>query len=96
VKYSVEKDIVRYPAGVETDRPPESVSGIRFLYYDLGGGLYVWRTPEQSAEVGQRGGGGTYYVRVNGHILEGTFTTLHGAMRAAVKTLTLYATQLYA
>ena len=94
MKYSVEKDIMRYPAGVETDRPPEKVSGIGFLYYDLGGGLYVWRTPDQSVEVGQRGG--TYYVKVNSHILEGTFTTLHGAMRAAVKTLTLYATQLYA
>jgi hypothetical protein len=84
MKYSVEKEIMQYPAGVETARPPEVVSGIGFLYTDLGNGLYVWRLPDQSAEVGQRGGGGTYYAKVGAHILEASFVQLHDAMRAAI------------
>lgn len=91
MKYSTEKDIIRYPAaGVETLRPPQVVSGIGFLYYDLGNGLYVWRTPDQLNEVGQRGAGGTYYAKTGAHILEASFIRLHDAMRAVVATLQDY------
>lgn len=84
MRFTVEKEIVRYPAGVETARPPQTVSGIGFLQYNLGGGLLVWRTPDQTAEVGLRGGGATYYVRINGIIANRSFTTLRSAMQAAV------------
>lgn len=86
MRFSTEKEIIRYPVGTEMLRPPEVVSGIGFLQYSLGGGLYVWRTPDQSVEVGQRSGG-AYYVRVGQIILEAAFTTLRGAMRAAAKTV---------
>jgi len=88
VKYSVEDRIMRHPAtGTEMGRPPVTVDGLGFLYYDLGGGLYVWRTPDQRNEVGRRGGGGTYYAKVGTHILEASFITLRDAMRAVAGAL---------
>lgn len=81
MKYSVEKDIMRYPAGEETPRAPMVVNGIGFLFYRLGGGLYVWRTPNGQGEVGRKGGGGTLYAKVNGHIIENAYHKLTDAMR---------------
>ena len=88
MKYSVEDEIMRHPAGTETDRPPVTVSGASFLYYDIGGGRRVWRTPDQTCEVGRRGGGGAYYAKINGHIVEQTFHTRNEAMRLVASTLT--------
>ena len=86
MRFSTEKEIIRYPIGTQTEREPMTVSGRDFLQYSLGGELYVWRTPDQSVEIGQRSGS-AYYVRIGQHILEAAFTTLHGAMRAAAKTI---------
>ena len=85
MRFSTEKEITRYPIGTQTTREPMTVSGRDFLQYSLGGDLYVWRTPDLSVEIGQRGNGGTYYVKFNLHILEASFATLRGAMQAAVK-----------
>jgi|KBSMisStaDraftv2_1062788.scaffolds.fasta_scaffold1527286_2 hypothetical protein len=92
MKFSVEKEITLYPAvGEETSRPPVTVSGIGWLYYRLGNGLFVWRTPDQQNEVGRRGTlGGTFYARVGDHILEASFVSLHDAMRAVSRTLKEY------
>lgn len=79
-----------HQTGTETGRPEVVVSGVPFLYYSLGGGLYVWRTPDQSIEVGRRGGGGTFYCKIKGHILEATFLTMQSAARAGAKTLQPY------
>jgi hypothetical protein len=81
MRFSVEKEIVRYPVGEETNHAPERVSNVGFLQYNLGGGIFVWRSPDGVAEIGQRGG--SYYVRINGVLVVASYSTLRGAMQAA-------------
>jgi hypothetical protein len=88
VKYSVEKDILRYPSGVETSRAPVTIGAENFYYFDIGGGRYVWRTRNEMLEVGRIGGG--WYGKVMFRLLEGVFETTHQAMRRCVTINTMY------
>lgn len=85
MKYSGEKDIMRYPKRRmrPTSRPPEIIGGVTFWYYDLGGGVRVWRTADNQLEVGRVGG--TWYGKLQYRIIEGIFTTHRAAMRRCVE-----------
>jgi hypothetical protein len=91
MKFSVEKDISRNPVGTETGRIAR-VDGIDFLYYYLGSDHYVWRTADQyTVEIAQRGGGGTFYCKVKGVILERAFDSLQSAAKAGALFVEAYA-----
>jgi hypothetical protein len=82
MRFSTLDEIMRYPPGTQTGRPAEVVSGVPFNYYDLGTGIYVWRTADLRLEVGNMGAG--YYGKVDYRILEQAFNSLHTAMRRCV------------
>lgn len=82
MKYSVAKDILLYPVGMETGFPAEVVDTTTFYLYDIGGGRYVWRTRDYELEVGRVGA--VFYGKVLFRILEGIYATHRSAMRRCI------------
>lgn len=92
MKYSTEWEILHYPKGTETLYPSETVDGVAFHVFDIGGGRRVWRTRfdnPPALEVGRIGSG--WYGKVRFRILEGFFSTHRQAMRRCVEINTMLA-----
>ena len=82
MRFSSIDAIMRYPLGEETTRPAVVVDGVEFCYWNLGSGIYVWRSPDRELEIGDLGGG--YYGRVRYRVLDQDFSSLRGTMRRCV------------
>jgi hypothetical protein len=90
MKHSVAWQILQYPAGTETLYPHETIDGVAFYDFDIGGGRHVWRTRWEvppPLEVGRVGG--VWYGKVKFRILERIFTTHRQAMRRCVEIRTM-------
>jgi len=86
MKVTTENNIMRRPVGSEqTGYPAITYEGVTFNRYSVRPGEYVWRTSDNTLEVGRRyPTGSVFYVRVNGVIIEKAFATRESAIKQAV------------